>query len=207
MYSEQFEEELQLRYKIEGQEETNYSLVTIKEKLYPSNLSTMKAVAILSLIHIIVTATQAFQTIFGRVTFVSRSQLSCICVNCKFVTNCAAYHFVEEKHEQPHISANPTFEPRDGSPTINVHMRPIVGKEEEERRMRLEHKMEEEKAMTNAAASGNGVLIGEKVYDMRPEMSLEYDVVQCEDFVKDVGCWVRNMPEEIRLANPTFVPP
>jgi hypothetical protein len=34
----------------------------------------------------------------------------------------------------------------------------------------------------------------------------EYDVVACADFVLDQGCWIRNMPEEIRRANPHFVP-
>lgn len=31
----------------------------------------------------------------------------CICINCSRVTNCQAYHFVESKHQQPHISENP----------------------------------------------------------------------------------------------------
>jgi hypothetical protein len=110
---------------------------------------------------------------------------------------------VEEKHEQPHISKDPSFEPRNGSPTIDVHMRPITGREEEEKKMEAEHKAEEDAAMEG----GSGVLIGGTVYDMRPELSLEYDVVSCEDFVEDIGIWVRNMPEEIRLANPDFVPP
>eukprot|EP00977_Amphora_coffeiformis_P016221 scaffold4957_cov152-Amphora_coffeaeformis.AAC.1 len=38
----------------------------------------------------------------------------CICIDCARVTNCAAYHFVETKHEQPHMNENPTFEPVDG---------------------------------------------------------------------------------------------
>ena len=49
----------------------------------------------------------------------------CICINCKRVTDCAAYHFVETKHEQPHMTETPTFEPRDGSPTIHVHVRTV----------------------------------------------------------------------------------
>ena len=36
--------------------------------------------------------------------------------------------------------------------------------------------------------------------------TIEYDVVACQDFLEDHGRWVRNMPEEIRLANPDFVP-
>ena len=47
----------------------------------------------------------------------------CICINCKWVTSCKAYHFVETKHEQPHMSAEPAFMPRDGSPTITVTIR------------------------------------------------------------------------------------
>ena len=39
-----------------------------------------------------------------------------------------------------------------------------------------------------------------------PKFTTEYDVVACEDFRKDVGRWVRMMPEEIRRANPDFVP-
>lgn len=170
----------------------------------------MKTILLLSSLALSTVATHAFHhAIRARASFSSSSsKLHCICVNCKYVTDCAAYHFVEEKHEQPHISADPTFEPRDGSPTINVHMRPIVGRQEEEQKMQQEHKTEEKKAMANNdAAAGSGVLIGETVYDMRPEMSLEYDVVVCEDFVEDKGCWVRNMPEEIRIANPDFVPP
>lgn len=42
------------------------------------------------------------------------SALHCICIDCARVTNCAAYHFVETKHEQPHMNENPTFEPVNG---------------------------------------------------------------------------------------------
>jgi hypothetical protein len=37
-------------------------------------------------------------------------------------------------------------------------------------------------------------------------VTVEYDVVSCADFVEDRGRWARHMPEEIRLANPDFVP-
>jgi len=47
----------------------------------------------------------------------------CICIDCKFVTSCKAYHFVEQKHEQPHMTDTPTFLPREGSPTIQVNIR------------------------------------------------------------------------------------
>eukprot|EP00802_Teleaulax_amphioxeia_P029706 Tamp_31925.p2 GENE.Tamp_31925~~Tamp_31925.p2 ORF type:complete len:161 (+),score=39.77 Tamp_31925:3-485(+) len=47
----------------------------------------------------------------------------CICVNCKLVDVCKAYHFVEEKHQQPHLTETPAFEPRDGNPTIEAIIR------------------------------------------------------------------------------------
>eukprot|EP00542_Grammatophora_oceanica_P021837 CAMPEP_0194028186 /NCGR_PEP_ID=MMETSP0009_2-20130614/2219_1 /TAXON_ID=210454 /ORGANISM="Grammatophora oceanica, Strain CCMP 410" /LENGTH=173 /DNA_ID=CAMNT_0038667499 /DNA_START=101 /DNA_END=622 /DNA_ORIENTATION=+ len=129
----------------------------------------------------------------------------CICINCSRVTNCKAYHFVEEQHAQPHMNDNPDFLPREGQPKINVSyeskmenmgdsVRPFRNKEEEER-VKAEHKakgLEEPKGVT--------------MKRMKPTFEMEYDVVECADFVEDIGCWVRNMPEEIRLANPDFVP-
>lgn len=39
---------------------------------------------------------------------VSRMQQNmCICIDCSRVTNCQAYHFVETKHSQPHMSEDP----------------------------------------------------------------------------------------------------
>lgn len=200
--------------------------LTMMNTTFVAVVSTMKTVVLLLLL-----ASHRLSHGFIPIRQQSRSlsSLNCICINCKHVTNCGAYHFVEEKHEQPHISKSPTFEPRNGSPTIDVHMRPVVGKSDEEERMQREHKAEEKKAEAAAAAAGSGVmapgsgvmapgsgalqnpadssvLIGETVYDMRPEMTLEYDVVACEDFLEDMGAWVKNMPEEIRRANPEFVP-
>lgn len=53
-----------------------------------------------------------------------RSALDCICVNCKFVDRCGAYHVVEAKHEQPHLSEAPDFNPRAGSPTVALNIFP-----------------------------------------------------------------------------------
>mmetsp|Transcript_13721 Transcript_13721/g.19614 ORF Transcript_13721/g.19614 Transcript_13721/m.19614 type:complete len:203 (-) Transcript_13721:444-1052(-) len=136
----------------------------------------------------------------------------CICIDCARVTNCAAYHFVETKHEQPHMTEDPTFEPRDGSPTIHVNIRTIRDDEDRKRevqRMWREHenqtKMAEEEAM--ASNIGNeSPLFGTEKYNLSPVTTYEYDVVSCEDYVHDVGCWVRNMPEKIKNANPNFVP-
>ena len=106
------------------------------------------------------------------------------------------------------MTANPTFVPREGSPTIHVNIRTIRNESDRQRemeRMWREHAAETAKAEAVAAETG-GPLVGETVYDFSPVTTYEYDVVQCEDFVEDRGCWVRHMPEEIRLANPNFVP-
>jgi hypothetical protein len=65
-----------------------------------------------------------------------------------------------------------------------------------------EYKAEE----ATATATENDELHGQTVYDLSPVTTTEYDVVACESFVEDKGAWVRNMPEEIRKANPDFVP-
>lgn len=131
------------------------------------------------------------------------SSLNCICINCKYVTSCEAYHFVEEKHEQPHMTENPTFEPRDGSPTIHVNVRTIrSSKQTEFERMMEEH----EEETKQATAQEDGGLHGSTKYDLTPVTTYEYDVVACADYVEDMGCWVRNMPQAIKDANPDFVP-
>ncbi len=144
---------------------------------------------------------------------ISTSSLSCICINCSKVTNCKAYHFVESKHSQPHMNNDPTFTPRDGSPTIHVNIRTKRENKDEMKRLWSEHVEETRKAeekMTAASSDENDMqenkLIGEKKYDLSVKTTFEYDVVACEDFVEDIGCWIRNIPEEIKVANPNFVP-
>ncbi|CAJ1945875.1 unnamed protein product [Cylindrotheca closterium] len=142
----------------------------------------------------------------------SSSALNCICINCKYVTSCKAYHFVEEKHQQPHMTEDPTFEPRNGSPTIHVNVRIIRSSDDvksEYERMYKEHEHETKKAEAEAGGGGddkNAPLHGSAKYDLSPVTTYEYDVVKCEDYVEDMGCWVRNMPQEIKEANPDFVP-
>mmetsp|Transcript_38828 Transcript_38828/g.81638 ORF Transcript_38828/g.81638 Transcript_38828/m.81638 type:complete len:201 (-) Transcript_38828:1486-2088(-) len=132
----------------------------------------------------------------------------CICIHCARVTNCSAYHFVEQQHSQPHINKNPSWEPRNGSPTIQVHIRPDA--ENELQNMWDEHEDQTRQAEEAVGDSDSGEdeapLFGEKQYDLSGTTSYEYDVVECEDFVEDKDSWVRNMPEEIRIANPDFVP-
>jgi Hypothetical chloroplast protein Ycf34 len=116
--------------------------------------------------------------------------LRCICIHCKYVTDCSAYHFVESRHNQPHMTEAPTFTPRDGSPTIHVNVRSL------------------DRNPTEATESTNSDNPLESSSPMitAPAVTYEYDVVACQDFMEDHGCWVRNMPEAIRIANPDFVP-
>jgi len=68
-------------------------------------------------------------------------------------------------------------------------------------------KAEEKYALENHGAKApEGALMGETVYDMAGAATYEYDVVECDDFVEERDSWVKNMPEEIRRANPDFVP-
>ncbi len=45
----------------------------------------------------------------------------CICIHCTYVDRCVTYHAVETQHQQPHLTASPTFEAV--SPSINVNIR------------------------------------------------------------------------------------
>ncbi|MEM8604812.1 MAG: Ycf34 family protein [Cyanobacteria bacterium P01_H01_bin.121] len=45
----------------------------------------------------------------------------CICINCQYVDSCTTYHAVEEQHQQPHLTEQPSFEATE--PTINVNIR------------------------------------------------------------------------------------
>lgn len=116
------------------------------------------------------------------------------------------------------MTENPTFEPRNGSPTIHVNIRTHETMESQRENQRLwkEHEEETRRAQERADAktSTNDDVVsstppqlhGQERYNLHPKVTMEYDVVKCEDFVQDMGCWVRNMPEEIRKANPNFVP-
>ena len=35
----------------------------------------------------------------------------CICIDCRWVDRCKAYHAVEEQHQAAHLSLNPDFNP------------------------------------------------------------------------------------------------
>ena len=44
----------------------------------------------------------------------------CICVNCKWVDSCKAYHAVEKQHGVEHLNLNPHFEPKE--PVIHISL-------------------------------------------------------------------------------------
>jgi Hypothetical chloroplast protein Ycf34 len=155
-----------------------------------------------------------------RILLQRQSQLQmCICINCARVINCTAYYFVETKHEQPHITTDPTFTPRNGSPTIHVNVRTNrldgnssfrTHNEEIKDSMTkptLHYDNKDSKVLGIDDDNENIELDGETTYSsITPITTYEYDVVACEDYVQDMNCWIRNMPEEIKRANPTFVP-
>jgi len=73
-------------------------------------------------------------------------------------------------------------------------------------------RLEEGLAEENQEGGGAGAVPveeeeGRQAYVATPVTTYEYDVVECADYVEDRGSWVRNMPEEIKIANPDFVPP
>jgi glutathione synthase/RimK-type ligase-like ATP-grasp enzyme len=111
------------------------------------------------------------------------------------------------------MTETPTFEPRNGSPTVHVNVRTIRSKEDHQQaelqRMWKEHANETTLAQQKEEEQPQQKeeeLHGATVYDLAPVTTYEYDVVACADFVQDKGCWVRNMPQEIKDANPNFVP-
>ena len=44
----------------------------------------------------------------------------CICVNCRWVDRCKAYHAVETQHQAPHLTKSPDLEPK--NPRIHVSL-------------------------------------------------------------------------------------
>jgi len=151
---------------------------------------------------------QKLSNLYHRIPTINirRHQSMCICINCARVTDCAAYHFVETKHEQPHMIENPTFEPRNGSPTIEVNIRPPA--------LGTNNSLRDLKRLNDAAHDADGNRIDGATEDLElptvvsvtPQSTIEYDVVGCADYVESPGMWIRNMPEEIRRENPSFVP-
>ena len=84
--------------------------------------------------------------------------------------------------------------PRDGSPTIHVNIRST-------RKDDLSGMWDNENFQKE-----NKPIIGDVAIDGIDRTIYEYDVVKCEDYREDIDCWIRNMPREIKEANPHFVP-
>jgi len=117
------------------------------------------------------------------------------------------------------MSEEPTFLPREGSPTINVNIRteqrkpkPVAGVVDKSAGGMWKDQIRED-GYDDGDDGGPGrdasyyeeTGIVEAV-STNTTTTIEYDVVKCADFVLDKGCWVRNMPEEIKRVNPDFVP-
>jgi hypothetical protein len=49
----------------------------------------------------------------------------CICVDCRWVDRCQAYHAVERQHGAEHLTPHPDFQPRD--PRIHVQVLDLTG--------------------------------------------------------------------------------
>ena len=98
--------------------------------------------------------------------------------------------------------------PQDGSPIIHVNLR-TSRSNEDMGRIWAEHVEQTEIAETKGDSTNdvkNWKLLGQTKYDLTVKTSYEYYVVKCQDYDENMGIWERNMPEEIRKANPDFVP-
>ena len=140
--------------------------------------------------------------------------LSCICTGCKFLPTCAAYHFVEKQHQQPHIyrgDETKMFEPRNGSPRINVTswVDAVAATEAQGREAGIVRKRKfwGEQGAASAEDPLDSGYFNETVFATASDILVEYDVVSCADYVHETGVWKRNMPDEIRLLDESFVPP
>ena len=49
----------------------------------------------------------------------------CICVDCRWVDRCKAYHAVERQHGVAHLNESPDFEPKD--PWIHISVTNLAG--------------------------------------------------------------------------------
>ena len=96
----------------------------------------------------------------------------CICINCKWVDRCQTYHWVETQHEQPHVTAAPTFDPND--PQIQVFIR---------------KEGDADADVMDGADDGS-------TDGMRSQiLTTEYDVFACDAFEEEKGKWLRLMPD------------
>merc|ERR1711924_229442 len=93
-------------------------------------------------------------------------------INCKWVDRCQTYHWVEQMHEQPHVTSSPDFDPDD--PQIQCFIR---------------NEGSQPADVRDGADDGSTNGMHGDV------MSIEYDVFGCDAFVEEKGKGVRLMPE------------
>mmetsp|Transcript_34506 Transcript_34506/g.52968 ORF Transcript_34506/g.52968 Transcript_34506/m.52968 type:complete len:193 (-) Transcript_34506:192-770(-) len=131
--------------------------------------------------------------------------LNCVCINCAFVVNCSIYHMVETQHEQPHMTPNPTFNPPEGAPKINI----VTTHEEQtfDRDAFIAELAPYKESMDQESDEFKQILKNlVNKWAVPPMMEIEMDVVSCKSFVEEKDCWIKNMPESIKRWNPQFVP-
>ena len=113
------------------------------------------------------------------------------------------------------MSEEPTFLPREGSPTINVNIRteqrqPKAGDSENKPRMWKDQIQDDDDDDEVDEPKRDAKYYEEtgtiETVKTNTTTTIEYDIVKCADFLLDKGCWVRNMPDEIKRVNPDFVP-
>ena len=117
---------------------------------------------------------------------VAAPPICCICINCKWVERCETYHWVEQQHEQPHLTDTPDFEPDD--PQIQVFLR--TEKTSDDAADAAAAAAEAEAAA--ADADGGVATIGMDMFDTH---TVEYDVFGCDAYAEEKGRWVRLMPD------------
>ena len=105
---------------------------------------------------------------------VATPPICCICINCKWVDRCKTYHWVEQMHEQPHVTDAPDFDPND--PQIQVFIR--------------KEGVETAEVAVEAGDGSPG-----QTTAVKATLSTEYDVFGCDAFEEDAGKWLRLMPD------------
>ena len=111
----------------------------------------------------------------------SGAPVCCICINCKLVDRCKLYHWVEDMHEQPHVTDSPDFDPPD--PQVQVFIR-------------NEDEAPPEMAVEAALGSDDTEAAVDPTDGLKTRfLTTEYDVFACDSFVAEQGKWLRLMPD------------
>ena len=121
----------------------------------------------------------------------------CICINCKLVDRCKLYHWVEEMHQQPHLTEEADFDPSD--PQVRgFGSRDSCEDAEATRRGVWWLVLSRLVALlfpTQVQVFLRNEEEAENVADGRPLLTTEYDVFACDAFALDKGRWLRLVPD------------